>query len=446
MSAESGGGSTEDPPAADAITGTGRTTVTQLYDRYAAHLFDYCEGILRNPVTAADALQDTLVAANAQMGKLRDPDRLRVWLYSIARRQCLSGVPRGSEISTPEDFFQDLPVPGDADTMEIELPDVEAEARDRQTLLIVMTALDGLSDADREVLNLAFRHAIHGADLAVVLGVSGRRAAALLTGACSRFEDSSAAAVVLRAGWAGCQALEAIVGGWDPGSAPLTPLLRKRLARHIDSCDTCTRSRGARVFGPELLAAVLVVAPSLALRERITKTVLETGPGSYRRGAARRLGQLDDDGFPVQPKDRRSALWGIAAAAALVVLIVAGVLIHDFMSARTAARNRIAATVATGSPSPDPASSSLTASRAVRNHAGRAARSPFPSELGPSQQPGVLPVPPPGPSSPSPSPSPSPARSHKPSPSPTRSHKPSPSPSPSRTPTPTPTPTVTPAN
>jgi RNA polymerase sigma factor (sigma-70 family) len=436
MSAGSGGGSTEDPPAADAITGTGRSTVTQSYGRYAARLFDYCAGILRDPVAAADALQDTLVAADAQMGKLRDPDRLRVWLYSIARRQCLSGVPRSSEISTPEDFFQDLPVPGDADTVEIELPDVDAEARDRQTLLIVMTALDGLSDADREVLNLAFRHAIQGADLAVVLGVSGRRAEALLTGACSRFEDSSAAAVVLRAGWAGCQALEGIVGGWDPGSALLTPLLRKRLTRHIDSCDTCTRSRGARVFGPELLAAVPVVVPSLALRERITKTVLETGPGSYRRGVTRRIGQLDDDGFPVPPKDRRSALWGIAAAAALVVLIVAGALIHELMSARTAAQNRIAPTVATGSPSPDPASSSLTASRVVRNHAGRAARSPLPSRPGPSQQPGVLPVPPPGTSSPSPSPT----RSHKPSPSPTRSHKPSPSPSPS------PTPTVTPVN
>ena len=444
MPAESGGGSTEAPPAADAITGTGRSTVTQLYDRYAAHLFDYCEGILRDPVAAADALQDTLVAADAQMGKLRDPDRLRVWLYSIARRQCLSGEPRSSETSTPADFFQDLPVPGDADTVEIELPDVEAEARDRQTLLIVMTALDGLSDADREVLNLAFRHAIHGADLAVVLGVSGRRAGALLTGACSRFEDSFAAAVVLRAGWAGCEALEAIVGVWDPGSAPLTPLLRKRLTRHIDSCDTCTRSRGARVFGPELLAAVLVVAPSLALRERITKTVPETEPGSYRRRVARRIGQLDDGGFPVQPKDRRSALWGIAAAAALVVLIVAGALIHEFMSSRTAAQNRIAARVATGSPSPDPARSSLAASSAVRNHAGRAARSPFPSKLGPSQQSGVLPVPPPGPSSPSPSPT----RSRKPSPSPTRSRKPSPSPSPSRTPTPTPTPTptVTPVN
>ena len=444
MPAEFGGGCTEDPPAAGGLIGTGRSTVTQLYDRYAAHLFDYCEGILSDPVAAADALQDTLVAADAQMGKLRDPDRLRVWLYSIARRQCLSDVPRGSEISTPEDFFQDLPVPGDADTVEIDLPDVEAEARDRQTLLIVMTALDGLSDADREVLNLAFRHAIHGADLAVVLGVSGRRAGALLTGACSRFEESSTAAVVLRTGWAGCQALEAIVGVWDPGSAPLTPLLRKRLTRHIDSCDTCTRSRGAWVFGPELLAAVLVVAPSLALRERITKTVLETEPGSYRRGVARRIGQLDDDGFPVQRKDRRSALWGIAAAAALVVLIVAGALIHGLTSARTAAQNRTATTVATGSPTPDPASSSLTASSAVRNHAGRAARSPFPGQLGPSLQASVLPVPPPG--LPSQSPSPSTSRSHKPkpSPSPSRSHKPKPSPSPTPTPTPTSTPTPTP--
>jgi RNA polymerase sigma factor (sigma-70 family) len=450
MSAEFGGGCTEDRLAADAPIGASQSTVTQLYDQYAAHLLDYCVSILRDPVAAADGLQDTLIAADAQMGKLRDPDRLRVWLYAIARRQCLSNVARGSGISTPADFFQDLPAPGDDDTAEIELPDVEAEARDRQKLLIVMAAMDGLSDSDREVLNLAFRHAIHSADLAVVLGVSGRRAGALLTGACSRFEESSTAAVVLGAGWAGCQALEAIVGVWDSGSATLTPPLRKRLTRHIDSCDRCTRIRGGWVFGPELLADVPVVAPPLALRERITKTVLDTEPGSYRRGVTRRIGQLDDDGFPVQPKDRRGALWGIAAAAALVVLIGAGALIYQLTSARTAAQNRTATTVATGSPTPDPASSSLTASSAVRNHAGRAARSPFPGQLGPSLQAGVLPVPPPV--LPSQSPSPSPTRSHKPkpSPSPSRSHKPKPSPSPTptptstSTPTPTPTPTVTP--
>src|SRR6266567_1808687 len=87
MSVEIGGGFAEVWSAGQAPREADRQVITNLYDTYAVHLFDYCAGVLRNPAAAADAVQDTLIAADAQIGKLRDPERLRVWLYCIARRQ-----------------------------------------------------------------------------------------------------------------------------------------------------------------------------------------------------------------------------------------------------------------------------------------------------------------------------------------------------------------------
>src|SRR5712692_3426371 len=101
MSAELGGDVPEVGSVGHPLRDADRQAITNQYDTYAAALFDYCEGILRNRAAAADAVQDTLVTADVQISKLRDPGRLRVWLYCIARRQCLSELPRGSETITP---------------------------------------------------------------------------------------------------------------------------------------------------------------------------------------------------------------------------------------------------------------------------------------------------------------------------------------------------------
>lgn len=441
MSVEFGGGPAEVWSVGQAPREADRQVITNLYDTYAVRLFDYCAGVLRNPAAAADAVQDTLIAADAQIGKLRDRGRLQVWLYCIARRQCLSDLPRGAEAITPDDLFAEQAGPSDADTAEFEFPDVDAEALAKETLLIVAAALDGLSDQDQEIVSLAFRHGIAGADLATVLGTSGRRAAVLLSGASTRFEESADAITVLRAGWAACPVLETIVGEWDPASPQLTPELRKRLTRHIGSCDDCARSRGD-IFGPELLGALPLAVLPAELREQITRTVFDTEPGSYRRSVARRIGKLDDDGFPVQSQAGRNLPKAMAASAALVVLIVGGVMFHELTSASAVGSKRTAA-VATSSPTPASASASVSLPTVQKSHRRRPAPKPFPGQLGPTPGPtGVLPVPTPTPSPTGQAPSPKPSHSKTPTPKPT--HTKTPTPTPTATPTPTPTPTGTP--
>ncbi len=59
------------------------------YDRYAAPLYTYCRSIVPDPADAADAVQDTFVLAASRIESLRDPNKLRSWLYAIARNECL---------------------------------------------------------------------------------------------------------------------------------------------------------------------------------------------------------------------------------------------------------------------------------------------------------------------------------------------------------------------
>lgn len=55
-----------------------------IYDSYADRLHDYCCGILRDRDDAAHCVQDVFCIAAGRMSQLRDPAKLRPWLYAIA--------------------------------------------------------------------------------------------------------------------------------------------------------------------------------------------------------------------------------------------------------------------------------------------------------------------------------------------------------------------------
>src|SRR5262249_61149355 len=59
-----------------------------VYDRYAPALHAYCRSLLGEPADADDAIQDTFIIAAAELDGLRDPGRLRPWLYAVARNEC----------------------------------------------------------------------------------------------------------------------------------------------------------------------------------------------------------------------------------------------------------------------------------------------------------------------------------------------------------------------
>src|SRR5215467_14638918 len=85
-------GPMQDRPADVVIAGgvlAGEPTgYAELYDRYATPLYAYCHSILLDQQRAVNALAVTFMIAVCRLGELRDADRLRPWLYALARHEC----------------------------------------------------------------------------------------------------------------------------------------------------------------------------------------------------------------------------------------------------------------------------------------------------------------------------------------------------------------------
>jgi len=189
-----------------AVSGDKRA-FAMIYDRYSNRLYDFCVGMLANRDSAADCVQDVFCTAATQLPQLRDPDRLRPWLYAIARNEALRRIrDRRREVPTDE-------VP---DTASAE-PGPEALAARLELSDLIEEAACGLSDRDRAVLELAFRHGLNGPDLADILGVTPANANTIVHRLRQNVERALGALLVsrrVRAG-GGCDELAAILDGWD---------------------------------------------------------------------------------------------------------------------------------------------------------------------------------------------------------------------------------------
>jgi RNA polymerase sigma factor (sigma-70 family) len=305
------------------------------YDRYAEPLYKYCRSMLSNPADAAGAVQDTFVIASSRLAELRDPDRLRAWLYAVARNECLRilGSPRPApRLTVP---------PGMADTV-IDITEGAAERAELRALLT--TAARGLSPAEREILELQLRQGLETAEVADVLGMSRSQAASLASRARDQLEACLGVLLVGRAGRDDCRELGALLAGWD---GQLTPVLRRRAHRHIERCATCTTRRVYELRPAVLLglsagaAMAAAAAESLRLaagvpgdlKARTMALAAGQDPGAvaHRAAAGNRAGPFGRHGFP-EPQRNPGAKAGplssprrqTALAAAAVLVVAAG--------------------------------------------------------------------------------------------------------------------------
>lgn len=208
------------------------------YDKYAGDLYGYCQSLLHEPADAADAVQDTFVIAASKVGALRDPERLRSWLFAVARNECLHRL-KARHGATP---LQEAPEPAD------DGPDVGHEAERAETVALVRAAVGGLNDGERDVINQLW-HGLEVSEVASVLGVSRSYAYTLFSRARDQLEASVGVLLVGRAGRRDCAALDGLLRDWD---GRLTATLRKRVGRHIDKCRVCS-DRKRRELTPALL-------------------------------------------------------------------------------------------------------------------------------------------------------------------------------------------------
>ncbi|HWS45734.1 MAG TPA: sigma-70 family RNA polymerase sigma factor, partial [Acidimicrobiia bacterium] len=274
-----------------------------IYDAYADRIFGFCVTLVRDRDEAADATQEVFVAALQHLGQLRERERLCAWLFAIARHECFRRLRRRGRVE---------PVPLDDDML---VDDDQVDVTTGDAAALVWAAAAGLNERDRAVLSLNTQ-GLEGAELAAALGVDHANPYSMLHRAKTQLERAVGALLVARLGRRDCADLDAILHGWDD---TLTPLLRKRLARHVERCATChaTHARARRL--PALAAASLFEAARAEAWPR-------PAPADILDIAARRpapAARWRADGFP--PADRRRRRrWRLAALGLAVLLLAWG--------------------------------------------------------------------------------------------------------------------------
>ena len=298
------------------------------YDRYSGPLFGYCQSLLREPDDAADAVQDTFVIAASKLGRLRDPERLRAWLFTVARNECLHRLKSRRAAAV----LAEIPEQPD------ESVDVGGEAERAESRALIRAAVGGLNDGERDVINQLW-HGLEIPEVAMALGVSRNHAHSLFSRARDQLEASVGVLVVGRSGRKDCAALDQLLHDWD---GRLTAPLRRRVGRHIDRCSVCS-DRRRRELRPATLLSVApgalvgfalaggggpglqVLAPP-GLRAEVLHVATDHGARAvaYRAAAGPGVRSFQLNGFPQPAHGAHAAHLGLVRIPHLPLTAVGG--------------------------------------------------------------------------------------------------------------------------
>jgi RNA polymerase sigma factor (sigma-70 family) len=301
-----------------------REAFAAIFDRYAPRVHAFCSRLLAEPHTAADATQDTFIAAAQRLDQLRDPSALRAWLYAIARNECTRhGRARARAVPTEDEVMAGHT----RDDVGADEPAAAAAAS--EAVGILWEAAAGLDEGDRVLLELHVRHGLAGAELAEAAGVSSGQISMAVGRMRDRVARSVGALLIARKGRADCGGLRVVLADWDGTYDVLT---RKRVARHIDRCEVCDDRRaalvapfGALAVGPAVVAFQLPDGALDGVRDRVLDAFDQhvAGSGGGTEGGS----SVGREGGPVgsEGRTRRRAVVAVAMAAIVALLAVAAV-------------------------------------------------------------------------------------------------------------------------
>jgi RNA polymerase sigma factor (sigma-70 family) len=283
-------------------TGDG-TALAQIYDVYAARLFDYCHVLLRDQEAAALALHDSLITVQERISSLPDARLFRGWLYAVTRAECLR---RRAHTELPAERQR--------------APEAAGLEADEATRQLVHTALLVLNGQQREALDLSLRHELDPHELAEVLCTTPQDASVRVAQARHDLDDAFAAVVVAATGREDCPSVSALAG---PPDRPLDAETSGKLARHITNCPICGTRGNRKVATARLLNAMPIAAIPAALRERVLMTAADPQFADLRSTIALRA---EPPAEPDAESDEHAPrLWPALAAVAFGVLVIGGI-------------------------------------------------------------------------------------------------------------------------
>jgi signal peptidase I len=290
---------------------------TALYERFLPSLYDFVFRILRNPTATEDVVQVSFLHAWERRADLRDPGKLRSWLFALAHNTAIDHLRR----SRPVDNLEDSPElaslgPGPAD---------EAERNEAGEL--VWAAAASLEPRQYAVLDLNVRRGFSTAEIADVVGVTDAHAAVLVHRARDALGNAVRYLLVARRRDT-CPGLAALV---PSGVTALSPEQRTSVDHHIRRCEVC-KATGRLVTSPaELFGAVTLVAVPATLRSTIAR-----GPRSLPHGTTSPSPSGHTPGITAAARVTSGlSIKAAATVAAIAVAISGGVLLpvlHPWVS------------------------------------------------------------------------------------------------------------------
>ena len=135
---------------------------TILYDRYKRALFVFGSRMLGDGDAACDLVQEVFLRVFRNRTRIERPERIRAWLFTVARNQCISTMRkerRGTPLeNAPEEAMAVGPEPSGIE--------------DEQDARLVRTALAAVKDEYREVLVLREYQGLSYAEIAGITGTT----------------------------------------------------------------------------------------------------------------------------------------------------------------------------------------------------------------------------------------------------------------------------------
>jgi RNA polymerase sigma factor (sigma-70 family) len=280
-----------------------REAWSEVYRRYADRVYTLCWSVLRTD-EAADATQEAFLLALQHLKSLRDPAALRPWLLRIAWTEAVARAKKRAKS-----------IPADALSIDVASaePGPEDLAQQHELQRLVWAAAAGLPQEDRVVLELNVHQGLAGDELARAIGVSPGYARTLVQRVRARTDRALGALLVATKGQRDCATLKAVLAGWD---GRFTPLIRERVARHIDECRVCTDRRTTMASPVTLLGSVPILAVPAWVTDKVLAAATPAAPAAAATGSSLHLAQLGT------PRGRIGAALGAGAAAAMVITAV----------------------------------------------------------------------------------------------------------------------------
>ncbi len=130
-----------------------------LYEELAPMCMGVCHRYISDRDEAQDLLQDGFVRIFENVGKLRDPEKLRPWAYAVMVNTCVSYLRRAKRLRVMEDL----------EHLSME-PDEEALVP--YSMADIRKAIDALSERTRTAFNLCAIDGRSAADAAGLMGTT----------------------------------------------------------------------------------------------------------------------------------------------------------------------------------------------------------------------------------------------------------------------------------